>query len=110
MLAHAVMPASRDQGSASLNDRCRRCAILATPTTLMSVVLTSVTSTAPLMPKVERHQPMSAATIASRIRFITSRNRVCANTLSTALTAKIDGRIVSDQTMTMGTLAAYVVV
>jgi len=57
------------------------------------------------MPKAERNQPISPATIARRIRFITSRNRVCANTLRTAFTAKIDGRIVSDQTMKIGTLA-----
>jgi hypothetical protein len=35
---------------------------------------------------------------ASRIRFITSRKRVCAKTRSTALTAKIDGRIVNAHT------------
>ena len=57
------------------------------------------------MPNAERNQPISAATMASRIRFMTSRNRVCANTRRTAFTAKIDGRIVSDQTMKIGTLA-----
>ena len=49
-----------------------------TPMPFTTTIATSETSTAPTMPNADRKVPISSATIASRSRFIMSRNRVCA--------------------------------